>query len=306
MVKNLHILNGESTLSLFKQSNLEGDTFVWQEVLCEGPTQQNITTDEFWKERTEFMTKFFEITEEDFSEKVVTPFRKLEKEIDVYSEIILWFEYDLFCQINMIALLSWLKDLDLTGQISLICVGESEESENLIGLGQVPAEKYPELYDKRVKLNTRELTHAQDTWQTYCSQYPDDLYNFILLKMEEFQYLPAALECHLKRFPFSNNGLTEIENKAIELYQSGIHDDFKIVGQLLRWQSHYGFGDLQYFNTLEFLKSVLEINRGDDLEAYKSELTTHLNRDYKLGGANVSQWIWDTNEKALTPNESMP
>ena len=306
MVRTLHILNGESTLNSFKQSKIDGHVFVWHEVLCEGPTRFDISSDEFWSVRSEFVTESFETTKEEFQNKVIFPFKKLEEEITQYTEIILWFEYDLFCQINMIALLSWLKDLQLQGQISLICVGETEGSDILKGLGELPPTIYPYLLQKRVKLNTRELTHAQDAWEAYCSEYPDDLYNFVLLKMEEFQYLPAALECHLKRFPFLDSGLNEIEKKAIELYQSSRGEKTKTVGQLLKWDAHYGFGDLQYFKVLKYLEPLLILLGDDNNEILKTKVEELLDRDYELGGATVSKWCWDSNERALIPKEPMP
>ena len=305
MANTLHILNGESTLSLFNQTKIEGDTFVWQEVLSEGPTEANLGSDSFWSMRSAFMCDYFDLTEEEFTHKAIDPFKELERTIHSYEEIVLWFEYDLFCQVNMIALISWLGQSE-KAQVSLICVGQVEGHDKMIGLGEIPSSTYPQLFESRVKLNTREFTHAQDAWETYCSTYPDDLYNFILLKMEEFQYLPQAFEAHLKRFPFSQSGLNEIEQKVIALYLSGYKEDRKIVGQLLKWQDFYGFGDLQYFNLVENLKPLLEHMDNTSKAASKEDVQKLIKRDYMLGGANVNDWIWDENEKALIPKKSMP
>ena len=306
MVKTLHILNGDSTLNQFEQTSIDGDTFVWREVLSEGPVSTKISTKQFWEERGQFMTQYFKTSFEEYEKRVVKPFKKLEQNINEYKEIVLWFEYDLFCQINMIALLSWMKDLNPNGQVSLICVGRFEESDRLLGLGEISSSIYPDLLNNRVKLGTREFTHAQDVWQTYCSDNPEDLYNFILLKMTEFEYLPMALEAHLKRFPFRESGLNEIEQKVVALYVSGIREDHKIVDELLRWQNAYGFGDLQYFNIVDFLRPVLY--RIDSTGKIPSSETINglLNRDYSLGGAKESDFEWDENEEALIPKESMP
>ena len=303
MVNTLHILNGDSTLGQFKKTRIQGQTYVWREVMSEGPVQYDISKDEFWKDRIDFMTEYFETNPEAYQKKVIDPFRDLESGIGAFGEIVLWFEYDLFCQINMIALLSWLKDLEV-GQVSLICVGKMEGHDRLVGLGEISDDEYPKLLQKRVKLNTRELTHAQDVWQTYCSPNPDDLYNFILLKMAEFQYLPDALECHLKRFPYASTGLNEIEQKIMKLVGEGITEERKIVGALLRWQEHYGFGDLQYFNTISYLKPVLEHQEDEKQVPNKQSVEKLLSRAYKLGGAQAKDWYWNDKEKVLIPKES--
>ena len=303
MVNTLHILNGDSTFGQFKKTGIQGKTYVWREVLSEGPVQYDISKDDFWKARKDFMTEYFESNPETYQKKVIDPFRDLESGIGAFDEIILWFEYDLFCQINMIAILSWLKDLEV-GQVSLICVGKMEGYDRLVGLGEISDDEYPKLLQKRIKLNTRELTHAQDVWKTYCSPNPDDLYNFILLKMDEFQYLPNALECHLKRFPYTDTGLNEIEQKIIALVQRGITEERKIVGALLRWQEHYGFGDLQYFNTISYLKPVLEHLKNEKQVPNKPSVEKLLSRAYKLGGAQAKDWYWNDKEKALIYKES--
>ncbi len=305
MANILHILNGDSTLAIFNRSGIEGDTLVWHEVLCEGPVQFDITTDSFWEVRSEFMCNYFETTQQGFDEKVIQPFRKLESLIDNYEEIILWFEYDLFCQVNMIALISWLNQIEY-GQVSLICVGRFEGQKKLLGLGEIQASEYPKLLQKRVKLNTREFTHAQDAWESYCSTYADDIYNFILLKMEEFQYLPDAFDTHLKRFPSSATGLNEIEQKILDLYLGGFKEDHKIVGEMLRWQQFLGFGDLQYFNVVSYLRPLLKLVDQSAEIPGKEDVELLLDRDYALGGASASNWVWDENEKALIPIESMP
>ena len=109
MFDTLHILNGDSTLAKFKQTELTGDTYVWHEILCQGPVQEDITTESFWRARSNFMSSYVDITEDSFQEKVILPFQQLEETLDSYQEIVLWFEYDLFCHINMIAAISLLK-----------------------------------------------------------------------------------------------------------------------------------------------------------------------------------------------------
>ena len=257
MEKILHILNGDSAIDSFKKSGVNGEYKVWREVLSEGPINYPFNSDEFWTERENYMSKTFQIREGEYDGSIKTPFQKTFEEIHQYQEICLWFEYDLFCQINMIALIGYLGQVAATNlQLSLVCSGEVEGSDKLYGLGELSPEQFSIFFDSRLKIGTRETEYAQEVFESYCSDDAEGLYNYILMPFNEFKYLSPALEAHFKRFPFSDIGLNEIEQKIIEIINVGAKNDRQVVGQLLQWQEYYGFGDLQYFNILKSLEPL--------------------------------------------------
>ena len=306
MYNTLHILNGDSTLHSFQECGIEGDTFVWKDVLSDGPVHPEFNSKAFWEQRDQFMTATFQLKAGQYGQEVTKPFKKVADQLDQYQEVVLWFEYDLFCQINMIALIHWLSKLDSDLAISLVCVGKIDDSDNLYGLGEIAPEKYPEFYEKRLKLGTREFTFASDVYETYCSDQPEDLYTFILMPFPDFPYLADALESHFKRFPNMATGFTEIEQKMVDLIKSGITDHRKLIGNMLRWQLYYGFGDLQYFQILERLRPLFsdfeKLSLKDNLD--KKTVESLIDRNYILGGAKVADWYWDDQEKTLIQTES--
>ena len=105
-------------------------------MLCEGPTTEQIDTQEFLDLRKSFFDSTYEL---DFDES------EFHKEIDKlihsekYSEIVLWFEYDLFCHINLIALINLLKQKHINAPIYLVCSGRIKHQKELKGLkkGQI-------------------------------------------------------------------------------------------------------------------------------------------------------------------------
>ena len=306
MEKALHILNGDSTLHLFRQSDIEGDTFVWRDVLSEGPVHPEFNSDAFWELRNDFMTAKFALEPGQYLKDARAPFIKMANELGLYQEITLWFEYDLFCQVNMFSLIQWLGKQEQASEISLVCVGKLDESDKLFGLGEIAPAQYPELYNNRLKLGTREFTFASDVYEAYCSAQPDDLYTFVLMPFPDFSYLSDALESHFKRFPYLESGLTEIEQQMLSIIRLGETDHRKLVGKMLEWQLYYGFGDSQFFQILGRLEPLFEdfqnLRLKTDLS--KEHVEKLLDRNYMLGGARVSDWYWDDHEKALTPKES--
>lgn len=297
MSNTLHILNGDSTLQLFQQTSLKGETFVWREVLSEGPVHSEFNSEAFWEQRASFMSEFT-TTASEYQEKVLEPFKAIEERLESFDEIVLWFEYDLFCQINMMAFIHWLGDIRTSAQtISLACSGKMDKSSKLYGLGELKPEQLEKLFQNRLKLNTREFNFASGVYQAYCSTNPDALYTYILMPSDEFMYTSDALSAHFQRFPFQGIGLNEIEQKIVELIEQGIHDVDELIGHLLHWPKHYGFGDLQYFQILKDLKPLFKDFKKLKLKE-ENELSLaiqYLDRNKQLGGAILNDWNYDPN-----------
>lgn len=299
MQSTLHILNGDSSLYLLTKSGISGDSAVWREVLSDGPVLNSFGTDEFWRARETFMTSFTQTSSSDYEEKVIDEFKKIQN-FETYNEVVLWFEYDLFCQVNLIALLHWFKQQDRGDvKISLVCVGQVRGYKKLMGLGELPTEMYPSLFEQRRILGRNDFNFASDAYQAFCSNDPRDLENFTLLPSNEFPYLAKAFQAHLMRFPSSESGLTLIEQKFIEFIESGKDKERTLIGALLQWQEYYGFGDLQYINYLKRLSPILDVESTITLKHnYRS---AQIDRNYFLGGALVSEWEWNEEDQELKP-----
>ena len=104
--KILHITNGNSLTDYLRELNFTDDILTWQEMLCEGPTAEQIDTEHFFSIRKQFLHDYYdiEVNEEEFKTEIKTLNNTSE-----YSKIILWFEYDLFCHINLMAVVSLLQ-----------------------------------------------------------------------------------------------------------------------------------------------------------------------------------------------------
>ncbi len=102
-----HILNGGSLAESFPSANLDGEIIVDREALIEGDLQGTDLA-EFWKTRAAYIG----IPTAEYYDKVVTEFDKILNAPD-NSEFNLWFEFDLFCQVNMWFVLSLIADLPI-------------------------------------------------------------------------------------------------------------------------------------------------------------------------------------------------
>ncbi|MFT0715602.1 DUF1835 domain-containing protein [Flagellimonas lutimaris] len=298
----LHITNGDSFTSRLQSLQFNGDVITWREMLCEGKTLSTVGSESFWKTRFEFLNKNYQVSKSWFIEKTLKEYRSLcnHKQQD---QIVLWFEYDLFCQINMLAVISWLKTHRRHAEISLVCSGKVEGSDKLYGLNELNDEKLLELYENKKVLSQDDIEYADYIWQLYCSDNPIRLENQIANNDFQFEYLSDALKTHLKRFPTIKNGLNDLENHILEVAKQEKPGSRKeLMRELLTNQGFYGFGDTQYDRIISSLKPLFSsfdpvklTKRGLDvlkLEAnYYSELRD--NQMY-LGGSLKYNFLYNT------------
>ncbi|MGB5666748.1 MAG: DUF1835 domain-containing protein [Maribacter sp.] len=298
----LHITNGDNLTDRLKSLQLKGDIITWREMLCEGKTLTNVGSESFWKTRFEFLNKNYKISKQWFVEKTLKEYRLLcnHKQED---QIVLWFEFDLFCQINMLAVISWLKTHRKYAQISLVCSGDEDETDKMYGLNELSDEQLLELFEKRTVLKQDDIEYADYVWQLYCSDNPIRLENLTDFKYFQFDYLSEAIKAHLKRFPTIKNGLNEIENHILQLsLDKSPKSKRELLSTVLSDQGVYGFGDTQYERIITTLKPLytsfnpvrLSKKGKEILEGKTSYYSSIRDNEAYLGGALKYNYLYNT------------
>ncbi|MDA8685431.1 DUF1835 domain-containing protein [Robiginitalea sp.] len=302
MSSQLHITNGDAFTQLLQAQKLEGDIITWREMLCEGKTETNVGSETFWRTRFEFLHQNYSVSKSWFIEKTLKEYRSLcnHKQQD---EIVLWFEYDLFCQINMLAVISWLKTHRRHAKITLACSGDQTKSRQFKGLSELKSQEIRELYNNRVELSQDDIEFADYVWQLYCSDNPMRLENLSDFGNYQFPYLESAVQAHLKRFPTIKNGLNAVENQLLQTV-----NEFKPASKkaffkkILLNQGWYGFGDSQYERMLEGLKPLFQSFNPVRLSAKGIEILENKTSYYPfirdnetyLGGALKYKFLYNT------------
>lgn len=307
-MKNLlHITNGDSFTQRLQGLSVDGDIITWREMLCEGKTVSTVGSETFWKTRFEFLNENYKVSKSWFIEKTLKEYRSLcnHKQQD---QIVLWFEYDLFCQINMLAVISWLKTHRRHAEISLVCSGKENSGEKLYALNELSDERLLELYANKIILTQDDIEFADYVWQLYCSDNPIRLENLGDFENYQFNYLEDAIRLHLKRFPSIKNGLNELENRILSIAANEKPKSKKaFLGTLLQVQNDYGFGDSQYDRMLNKLKPLISSfnparlsKMGKEVLAEQTNFYANLREgnDY-LGGALKYNFLYNTDNKRI-------
>jgi hypothetical protein len=239
-----------------------------------------------------------------------------------HEEVALWFEHDLFCQINLIYLGAWLREQPPSrAKLSLICINEF--------MGPMGPEHLASFFNRRHEITAAEFELAASAWQAYCSPDPEDVERLLNEDTSALPYLRDALFRHLERFPSVRNGLGRVENRALQLIADG-RDTFKsLFPAFWNAESEYGIGDTSLWNyikrignagepliVISGLDDSLGLSGGDHFLNAAFELTDagrealdgrrdfiDVNSiDLWLGGAHLTSddfWRWDEQNQKL-------
>lgn len=240
--KTFHITNGGVLTEYLTKLNFEGELMTWQEMLCVGPTTKEIDNDNFFNLRKEFIESTYNIPyKEEVFRKELDKISKLED----YEEVILWFEYDLFCHINMIAAISLLKQKKCHLPIYLVNCGKIEGEKQLKGFGELTPEQIQFNYENRIQLNVDDIAFAQKAWRIYCEN-DHNLLKELIVRPSNYIYMSNCLKAHMKRFPDTRTGLNMMEYNLLKLINEyKIKDRHHLLGYGLHYQGYYGYGDIQ-------------------------------------------------------------
>ena len=164
-----------------------------------------------------------------------------------HDEVVLWFEHDLFCQINLLYLLDWFSRRQLANTaLSLVCIDSFPGVTDFRGLGQLDAAQLASLFPNRKAVESRTLELASSAWRAYCSPNPTLIEQILETDTSTLPFLGAALRAHLRRFPSVRNGLGAIENLSLELARSGSVNFTNLFTGFADSAPVYGFGDAQF------------------------------------------------------------
>lgn len=125
----LHILNGQAMYDYFNKTDfLEQEMMIpFNEAMCYGNTVEGLFSHEF----VDIRAKVHHVSPVQYAEITLKPLQTLFSKN--FSRIELWFDADMFCQINLLTILAWLDQTNHKSPLTLHIVGDKfEPLENYI------------------------------------------------------------------------------------------------------------------------------------------------------------------------------
>ena len=244
----IHLVGGESALGTLKETSVPGDKFSIDDILMEGPVLDGLRSESSWNARADYLDRYFSIPKFAYLSGNAERNRVLHESL-LHEEIVLWFEFDLFCQANLLYFLDWYASRDL-GQtrLTLICPETVPGRARFRGLGELRTDELESLFPERSEITADQKRLAQLAWQAYGSNDPRAIEAFLQSSASALPLLAPALRAHLERFPSIANGLGILGQKTLEILvqqPADFHELFRRV-TALREIFRHGIGDGQF------------------------------------------------------------
>ncbi|HWC95095.1 MAG TPA: hypothetical protein VG456_00060, partial [Candidatus Sulfopaludibacter sp.] len=237
----LHITNG-SSVSL-AETGIAGEIVYWADVLHEGPVPAGLSLEELTKLRSVFLTAHFPDGGCSLVERDAALQRSAEQD-----EVALWFEHDLYDQLQLIQILDWFSGRDTSpARLSLICIGAFPGVEPFHGLGQLTGAQLATLWPGRHSVTAAELALAVAAWKAFRSPDPTEVERVAGSDTSALPFLKAALRRHLQQYPSVENGLCRIQRQILELVDGGTRTFPQLFPAQARLEEAVFLGDCVFF-----------------------------------------------------------
>jgi hypothetical protein len=214
----LHVANGTCTTRLIEAAGIPGTRSIWADVLYEGPVPGNVTDAELLEIRRQFLGP---PAGEDAAVDPALDLREWRATIeryDSYDELILWFEHDLFDQLNLIQLMTWIRGrVPASKPVNLVCIGSFPGHPHFKGLGELTAIELAPLLDTRQPVSVEQYTLAERAWHAFREPTPEPLNALRHTDTSALPYLAAAIVRFLQEFPWTVDGLSRTERRLMRL-----------------------------------------------------------------------------------------
>ena len=229
--------------------------------------------------------------------------------------VVLWFEHDLFDQLQLLDVLTLARAEAAAPE--LIVIGSFPGRPSFGGLGELSARELETLWPSRRPAEAAALEAAAEAWSAFQAPEPTALVEWATRETAELPFLAPALRRLLEELPAPKSGLSRTERQALETISAGAHTPSASFAASQRLEDAPFLGDTWFFRTLAALgrgearlieteDDMLRLtDRGERVLRGEADLVELLGIERWLGGTHLTPdntWRWDAaNARLVTP-----
>jgi hypothetical protein len=223
--KVLHITNGDEVLTRFREGGIGGEHLAWRDVLHDGPVPMTSTLEELSEVRARSLAAFSWGAYAELRAAFARRDAALRR-CGEHEEVVLWFEHDLYDQLQLLQLLAWFARHGSGGaRLSLVHVGDwpagAKDRGPFHGLGQLDGAELRALLPPRRPVTMRQLRLAAAVWAEFCAPTPEALAARARTPHDDLPYLAPALRRLLEEYPSTRDGLARNERQVLRAVTAG-------------------------------------------------------------------------------------
>ncbi len=213
MKKVLHITNGDSAAERIHTAEIEGDILCWKDVLHEGPVPGKLGPAQLREVRARFLAERFWGDEAFIAADMAARDAMLDHS-GGRSEVVLWFEHDLFDQLQVLQILH--RYGTQGPDPDRLSVAFSDDY-----LGPMSIYRIRGLHAHRLPLERAQVHTAIDAWTAFTAPEAAALTQLLEQDLLPLPHLAAALRRLMEEYPSRHTGLSRSEQQALETFAQG-------------------------------------------------------------------------------------
>ena len=320
-----HVSNGTCTTRLIEAAGIPGTRSIWADPLHDGPVP-DLPDADLLDLRRRHLSGYVEATVDADPANDLREWRAALSRVESYDELVLWFEHDLFDQLNLIQLLTWIPDhLPRQTRVSLICIGSFPGRPAFKGLGELTPADIASLLDTRARVTPAQHDLAAQAWRAFRASTPQLLDTLRRGKTSALPFLAAALHRFLQEYPWTSDGLSRSERRLLDLaaHVGGRHDLHALFPRMHDDEQAYYVTDtsllaltrllssttpplLRHEGPLDrnaFSASVATTDEGNAVLARRADRVRLCGIDRWLGGVHLRRdsgdWRWEESRQRI-------
>jgi|HubBroStandDraft_4_1064222.scaffolds.fasta_scaffold06908_4 hypothetical protein len=213
MATALHITNADGALYLLKKAGILGTHLAWRDALNEGPVPSELSLEETSAVRANYLAQ----RGYDNPIRLIHEFQRRDTQVrraGEFDEVVLWFEHDLYDQLQLLQALTTLEELELEpGRVSVV------QSDHY--LASMTVDEISRLLPKRRTATAAIFRSARRSWERFTSNSPGDLYAAAGEDAIGLPFLRAALQRLCEEYPWTRDGLSRSQRQALYAVAQG-------------------------------------------------------------------------------------
>lgn len=246
MRKQVHILNGDVLKDRFPATIL-GRLLICRECLVEGNVEgENL--EQLFINRAKFIQENYGASESEYYDKVITEFHSI---IEIEnSDINLWFEDDLFCQVNFWFITHLLNKKNRGNDVYLV----RPPIHTPYGFGTLKEADLISIYKDRLPL--KELDEISVLWKAYQMEDVPTMFNIAKELENKYPFIISAVEAHNERIPKEGELGRPIDSLIRIMKELKTNEFNAVFKEFNRREKIYGFSDLHVKRLMSQIKNV--------------------------------------------------
>jgi redox-sensitive transcriptional activator SoxR len=246
----LHITNGESAGNTLRQTALGGAVLPWQDALHEGPVPA-LPRQKLLRTRARFLAECGWGREQALLSSLERRDRQLLEALRDNLEVVLWFEHDLYDQLQLLDALALAHAEDAAPE--LIVIGSFPGKPSFAGLGELTASELETLWPSRSRAAPAVLQLAASVWAALQEPEPTALAEWATSETVELPFVAPALRRLLEELPAPTDGLSGTERRALQAVDAGARTPPAAFVAAQRLEAAPFMGDTWFYRALSAL-----------------------------------------------------